>query len=205
MLRFSVLTTQAEFEEFKRGYDAQMAARSGGRIASVVKLDYLRAASRPVGCFDRSKRMVAGWVVQEDDPLIALLAMPEAEREAFASRTPRAQLCELTAIWRSDGISSDLFAALVWPKIVLDCVTRRRAHILGIGYHNTMNDIYRRLAPTLIYRGPHQILADTEVFVYDYSRATMIGTLFANLVVRKLVPGVRSIGRSTGRSIGRRG
>jgi hypothetical protein len=157
-----------------------------------------RAASRTVGCFDASDRLVAGWVVQEADPLIALAAIPELEREAFHARTPREQLCELTAIWRNDDISSNAFALIVWPKIVLDCVTRGRSHILGIGYRNTMNDIYSRVRPTLIYQGPHEVLADTEVFVYDYSRANMIGTLFANLVVRKLVPLLRSAWRRGG-------
>jgi hypothetical protein len=107
MYRFAVLGTELEFNAFKHGYDAQMSTRSEGRISSVVKLDYLRAASRTVGCFDASDRLVAGWVVQEADPLIALAAIPELEREAFHARTPREQLCELTAIWRNDDISSN--------------------------------------------------------------------------------------------------
>ncbi len=195
MIHFTKLETEQHFEEFKREYDRQIAVRSAGRLGSVVKLDYLRASSHPTGCFDRSGRMVGGWVIQEADPLIVLAAMPTQAREAFLATTQRDQLCELTAIWRNDGISPNAFATLVWPKIIFDCVTKHRPHILGIGYRNPMNEIYQRIQPRVIYNGPSQTLADTEVFVYDYSRASLCGTFAANLLSRKLVPGGKLVKR----------
>jgi len=191
MIHFAQITSEADYAAFKRGYDGQMARRSGGATRSVVKVEYLRQATRPMGCFDAAGRMIAGWVIQEDQPMLVPMAMPTDVRGRYLASVPRAQLCELTAIWRNDGISANLFAAVVWPRLVFDCITRGRRHILGIGYRNTMNEIYGRIAPTLIYNGPSQTIADTEVFVYDYSRRSMVGTLVANLVVRKLLPLVR--------------
>lgn len=200
-LRVCVIEREEAFAAFKAGYDGQIAARSGGTLTSVVRLEYLRAASRPTACFDRHGRMVAGWVIQERDPLIVLQAMPAAERAAFLATTERGQLLELTAIWRNDGISADAFAAIVWPRIIFDCVTRGRAHILGIGYRNTMNEVYGRVRPRLLYSGPSQTLADTEVFVYCYSRASLCATYCSNLVARKLAPaGAKLVRALRGRS-----
>lgn len=193
MIRFATLDTEQHYEAFKRGYDAQIALRSGGRLASVVPLQYLRAASHPTGCFNRRGEMVAGWVVQQHEPLIALAAMPQAERQAFLAATAREQLCELTAIWRNDGISANLFAALVWPKIIFDCVARRRACILGIGYENRMNEIYSRVRPRLIYQGPSQTLKDTDVYVYGYTPGALCATFASNLLARKLIPAARHV------------
>ena len=191
MIRFAKIRSEAGFAAFKQGYDGQMARRSAGAIQSVVKLDYLRRATRPMGCFDRDGRMVAGWVIQEGEPMLVPMAMPSEVRQSALASVPREQLCELTAIWRNDGVSANLFAALVWPRLVFDCVTRGRTHILGIGYRNTMNEIYGRIAPTLLYNGPSETIADTEVFVYDYSRSSMVGTFIANVLVRKVMPLLR--------------
>lgn len=199
-LRVRVITEEGDLAAFKAGYDGQIAARSGGALASVVRLEYLRAASRPLACFDRRGRMVAGWVIQEHDPLIVPQAMPPAERAAFLAAVDRAELLELTAIWRNDGISADAFAAILWPRIILECVARRRPTILGIGYRNTMNEIYARVRPRVIYNGPSQTLADTEVFVYAYTPATLCATYLSNLVARKLAPaGSRLVGALRGR------
>ncbi|MEZ4449220.1 MAG: hypothetical protein R3B09_07045 [Nannocystaceae bacterium] len=187
-LRVQVLEREEDLAAFKSGYDGQIAARSGGSLASVVQLDYLRAASRPMGCFDRAGRMIAGWVIQERAPLIVLRAMSAGARAAFLAEVDRSQLLELTAIWRNDGISGDAFAALLWPRIIAECVTRGRPRILGIGYRNPMNEIYGRMGPRLIYHGPSQTLADTEVFVYCYSRASLCATYLSNIVGRKLAP-----------------
>ncbi len=191
MIHFAQLTSEADYAAFKRGYDGQMARRSSGAIRSVVKVEYLRRATHPMGCFDAAGRMVAGWVIQERPPMLVPMAMPEDLRGRYLASVMPDQLCELTAIWRNGGITANAFAAVVWPRLVFDCITRGRRHILGIGYRNTMNEIYGRIAPTLVYNGPSQTIADTEVFVYDYSRSSMVGTLAANLVVRKLLPLVR--------------
>ncbi|MCA9635847.1 MAG: hypothetical protein KC420_07420 [Myxococcales bacterium] len=161
---------------------------------------FVDALPEPVAVAPRRGRMVAGWVIQERDPLIVLQAMPPAERAAFLASVDRAELLELTAIWRNDGISADAFAAILWPRIILECVARRRPTILGIGYRNTMNEIYARVRPRVIYNGPSQTLADTEVFVYAYTPATLCATYLSNLVARKLAPaGSRLVGALRGR------
>jgi len=195
MYRFKKLTTSSQFSTFKQGYDSQIQRRSDSKLKSIVKTEYLAEASRPMGCFDRQGRMVAGYVVQEWDPLIIPAAMPAEERATFFSNTPREVLCELTAIWRNDGISGNAFAAIVWPRIILDCITRGKPYILGIGYSNTMNDIYRRVRPRLVYNGPSQTIEDTEVFIYAYSRPILVATYFANLANRKIIPALKFLKR----------
>ncbi len=188
MYRFRTLTGPEDLATFKREYDAQVEFRSAGTIASVVAEDYLRRATHPIGCFDRKGRMVAGFVVQIDDPLIVLRAMTPEARDTFVAEVRRDELCELTAIWRNEGISATMFAALVWPVIIGRCVTAGRSTILGIGYRNPMNAIYQRVRPRTIYQGPSQTLANTTVFVYAYSRRSLCLTYVANLWARKLRP-----------------
>lgn len=186
---FRTLTTDADLLRFKQEYESGLRERSRSKLHVVVSVEYLRT-SRVVGCFSRRDgRLVAGFVIRDAPPFRAFEAIPEAERaaNAFVSGVAADELCELTCIWRNDGISSTHTALRVWPRIIRDCVLNGRRYILGIGFDNKMNDVYGRVGPLRIYDGPaaSRELA-TDVHIYAFTRPRIAANFATNFFLKMI-------------------
>ena len=189
MWTFKELREPAECEFFKNGYEINLKHRSGGQLQCTVPASYV-ISSRAVGCFDRHGRMVGGYIIRDHEPFRCLTAIPDtvSETSAFLRRYNAQEMCESTCIWRSSSLSSTAFSLVVWPKIVTDCVRSRRKFILGVGFDNRMNDVYKMARPIHIYAG---ISASPElgtmVFLYAYTRSSIILTYLAKFWKRLIV------------------
>ncbi len=198
MLRFRELTTEQEFVAFKDGYESNLRRRSDERLQCTVPLEYV-ATSRAVGCFDGRGQMVAGFIMRYEGPLRCVSAVPKHAQDVspLLWECDGQDLCELTCIWRSKGISHTAFALVVWPKIIADCVSSGRKYILGLGFNNTMNDIYRICRPVQVYAGPSAAAeTNTQVFIYAYTRHGIALTYVTNFWDRMMVLPVKRLGRS---------
>ena len=195
MYRFRALSTGEEREEFRRGYEANAAGRSGARLRTSVPLEYV-ATSRAVGCF-RGGRLLAGYVLRYEAPFRCLRVVPEDVQEASPLLRGAAEgdLCELTCIWRNDGISPSAFGLKVWPRIVRDSALGGRRYILGLGFDNKMNDTYQVCSPALIYRGPSAAAEiDATVHVFAFTRPRIVANFLTNFALqmpRRLLRGRR--------------
>lgn len=149
------LTTDAEITAFQQGYGTNIAERSHGDLKIELPMEYLLGA-QVFGVLDRAGRLVAGYVVRCDPPFRCLRAVPDDVKRAdpLLREVPERDLCELTCIWRNDGISAARFGTSVWPRIVMDCARAGRRFILGLGFEDRMNDIYQVWSPIKIYVGP---------------------------------------------------
>jgi hypothetical protein len=183
---FRRLYAERDLLAFKDGYESGLRGRSGSRLQCQVPLDYLRT-SRVIGCWSkRDGRLVGGYVLRNSAPFRAIEAIPAAARAD--------DLCELTCIWRNDGLSTAYTAVLLWPRIITDCVRNDRRYILGIGFDNKMNDVYGRVSPRRIYDGPgaSQDLA-LEVHIYAFTRARIAANFVTNFYLKMVVSPLRKV------------
>lgn len=202
--RFERIEAAAARRSFKQRYEASVRERSRGRIETSVADAYL-ARARVTGLFDAKGELVGGYVINFTPPLLVLGSLPAAVREDWLTRHPEHTQCELVAIWKSPTISQAVSGVIMWPRIVRDCALSGRSHILGLGYDNRMNDIYRIVRPTQIYAG---LRADKPqlhqpISVYAYTPLSITLTYCANFVTELLIkPSRRAIAKLHGRAPG---
>lgn len=182
-----VLSADADLLAFKHGYEAALSTRSGDRLRCTVPMEYLRS-SVVTGILDDEGALGGGYIVRHEAPFRCLGAVPEAVDPAWLTGKGPAQMCELTCIWRNDAIDASTYATRVWPRIILDCVTSRKSWILGVGFDNRMNEVYRAGGPVPVYDGPGASAElDTEVHVYAYTRTAMVVTFVRNFVQKMIL------------------
>ncbi|MDB5101440.1 MAG: hypothetical protein JWM80_5861, partial [Cyanobacteria bacterium RYN_339] len=127
----------------------------------------------------RGEQLVAGYVIHNGPGFYLLDNVPEADRAAWIAVNAASDTCELSMIWRNRGISDVAFALVVWPRIILDCVTNGRRHILGSSYDNPLNQRYQAAQPAMIYAGP-SLVHGRQNFIYAYTRPKLVATFFVN-------------------------
>lgn len=181
MLRFRLLRTESERQVFLDRFVRQLARRSGGALTLDAPVERIAHCTRVVGIFDARGEMVGGYVINEARPLVLLEVVPPVDRAAWLPRVQAQEVCELNLIWRGPGLGHTRFALVVWPRIILDCITRGRRWILGSGYDNRLDRWYRALDPELLYEGP-STTSGLLIYVYAFTRARLVATYFASIV-----------------------
>lgn len=176
MIQFRALRTAAEREAFMQGFCAQLARRSGGALALSAGGERIARCDRVVG-IHREGRLVGGFVVNDGPELVLLDVVPPDARAPWQPRARSA--CELNLIWRDPSLPHALFASVVWPRIIAECLARRRRFILGSGYDNPLDRWYRILDPELVYEGRSRT-SPLHVRIYAYTRPKLLGTFAAS-------------------------
>ncbi len=199
MLRhhFEELSTPEQLDRFKQRYEAAIVAASKGKTTTSVPIEYLDRA-RVFGLHDASRQLVGGFAINLEAPFLVLNTLPPAARNAWLRESPESEQCELVAIWKAPHLRQAAAAFVLWPRIIRECTTAGRKHILGLGYQNRMNAVYGIARPTQLYSG---LRADKpelrqHVTIYAYTPLSITLTYVTNLCTELVLkPPRRMLGR----------
>lgn len=195
------VSSPEELALFKQRYEAAIVSASKGKTTTSVAPSYL-ARARVFGLYDGADRLVGGFAINFEVPLLVLGTMPEQARSAWLGQCPPHDLCELVAIWKSPHLPQSFSAFVLWPKIIRECARAKRRYILGLGYDNRMNSVYGIARPRTIFRGLRSDKPELEqhVTIYAYTPLSITLTYLTNVCTEIIVkPPRRMLQRSWNR------
>ncbi|MCH9681727.1 MAG: hypothetical protein K0V04_09865 [Deltaproteobacteria bacterium] len=194
---FDELSTPEQLHRFKQRYEAAIVSASKGKTTTSVPMEYLDKA-RVFGLHDASRQLVGGFVINFEAPLLVLGTVPPSARDAWLRVSPLRDQCELVAIWKAPHLPQAAAAFVLWPRIIRECATAGRKYILGLGYQNRMNAVYRVARPTQLYSGLRTDKPELRqhVTIYAYTPLSITLTYVTNLCTELVLkPPRRMLGR----------
>ncbi len=181
MLSVKKLSNLNQMQEFADGY---WNAFNGREVRSIHPLNpeiMLTKYDNVFGVFNGDK-MVGGFIVNKY-PIRCFDGLSESDIRKYTLNIGGAENCgELVSIWKKKGQGG--FSTQIWPVMIVESLKIKKANIVGSVYtKNKIKDTYSVLKPHLL-----TVVGETnplEVFYYERSR--LVGTYFANAVIRSYV------------------
>lgn len=166
-MRFKKLTTDAQFEEYRRGFLESFQRQSPG-ASSELPLSYLRA-STVIGVFDDEDRMVAGYTLGTSLPLRLLDFVPADLRSNLLVpfQGKWSDCCEITCAWRLPSVSLLFMSSRLWPHALIGVLKSGKRILLGHNQNPRLDKFYTALGPATIYSGISSYGLPSRLFAYN--------------------------------------
>lgn len=186
MLSVKKLMSLQQMTAFADGY---WNAFNGREVRSIHPLNpeiMLNKYDNVFGVFDNDK-LVGGFIVN-NYPIRCFDGLTESDIRKYTMNIGGPESCgELVSIWKKKGQGG--FSTQVWPMMILESLRTKKTNIVGSVYtKNKIKETYAVLKPHLL-----TTVGETnplEVFYYERSR--LVGTFFANAVIRTSVSVART-------------